>query len=207
MRQLKWMIPVTAALVMVWNTAHAQDVDEATKAHAAKLATETCSACHGGGGKGSNPTFPNLAAQQPAYLVKQLKAFRDHSRGEPAAHDFMWGMAKTLDDKTIDGLAVYFAAQAPAKGIAGDATLVARGKELFEKGIEARQVPACALCHGPDAAGQGEFPRLAGQHSDYVVKQLSLIQAALRAVPAMHGIVQTLTVPEMKALAAYLESK
>jgi len=207
MRKLKWIVPVTAALVMGWSAARAQEVDEATKAHAAKLATETCSACHGASGKGSNPTFPNLAGQQSAYLVKQLKAFRDHSRGEPAAHDFMWGMAKTLDDKTIDGLAAYFSAQAPAKGTAGDAALMARGRETYEKGIEARLVPACALCHGPDAAGQGEFPRLAGQHADYVFKQLSLIQAALRAVPAMHGIVQTLTVPEMKALGAYLESR
>lgn len=200
-----WVVPTLTVVALSIGAAHAQDSDDAKRA--TKLATETCSACHGAGGKGSNPTFPNLAAQQPAYLAKQLKAFRDHSRGEPAAHDFMWGMAKTLDDKTIDGLSNYFAAQPPAKGKTGDAALVAKGKELFEKGIEDRHVPACALCHGPEGAGQGEFPRLAGQHADYVVKQLNLIQAALRAVPAMHGIVQTLTVPEMKAVAAYLESK
>jgi len=93
------------------------------------------------------------------------------------------------------------------KGKSGDAAMVGKGKDLYEKGVEERHVPACALCHGPDGAGQGDFPRLAGQHSDYVFKQLNLIQSALRAVPAMHGIVQTLTQTEMKALAAYVESK
>jgi len=174
---------------------------------AEKLAVETCSACHGPNGRSVSPTFPNLAAQNKDYLVAQLKAFREHTRGEQAAHDFMYGMARALDDATIVALAEYFAAQKPAKGVPGDAALVARGKKLFEQGDQERNIVACAACHGPEALGSAVFPRLASQHEDYVVKQLVVIQNALRSVPAMHGIVQSLTPGEMAAVAAYVQSR
>ena len=186
-------------------TAHAAP-DEKARANARKLATETCSACHGAGGQSQNPTFPNLASQQPAYLIKQLHAFRDHTRGEQAAHDFMWGMAKSLDDETIEGLAAYYSELELKRNKSKDTALIARGRALFEQGVPDRQIPPCAACHGAEGRGQIDFPRLSGQHADYLVKQLELIQSALRKVPAMHGIVQTLTRQEMIELAVFLES-
>jgi cytochrome c553 len=62
-------------------------------------------------------------------------------------------------------------------------------------------------CHGADAAGVADFPRSAGQHAKYVVKQLTYIQSLLRAAPVMHGIVKDLAPAEIQAVAAYVQSK
>jgi cytochrome c553 len=68
-------------------------------------------------------------------------------------------------------------------------------------------VPACSTCHGPDAHGQQEFPRLAGQHEQYVLKQLASFQSNMRKVAVMHGVAQNLRVPEMESVAAFLQSQ
>ncbi len=182
------------------------DTESDAQQRAQKLAVETCSACHGAGGISTSPTFPILASQNRDYLVAQLTAFREHTRGEPAAHDFMFGMARSLDDATIHALAHFFSEQKPASGRPGDPALIARGKKIFSEGDSAHGVIACSLCHGPDAHGNGAIPRLAGQHADYVVKQLLVIQNALRSVPAMHGLVQSLKPQDMQAIAEYVRS-
>jgi cytochrome c553 len=84
-----------------------------------------CSSCHGMDGRSVSPTFPNLAGQPSQYLVTQLKAFRDHSRADPHAHTYMWGMAAQLTDPTIEGLAAFYSAQTPALGSPADPTATA----------------------------------------------------------------------------------
>ena len=64
----------------------------------------------------------------------------------------------------------------------------------------------CATCHGPRAQGMATFPRLAGQHAPYLLRQLLVIQSVLRVAPVMHGIVKDLTKDQMQAVVAYLES-
>jgi len=66
--------------------------------------------------------------------------------------------------------------------------------------------PACASCHGTQAQGNGPFPRLAGQHAPYLLKQLLVIQSVLRTAPVMHGVIKDLTGGQMQAVVAYLES-
>ena len=77
----------------------------------------------------------------------------------------------------------------------------------FDKGLPERGIPACQVCHGPDALGKADFPRLAGQHAKYIVKQLNYIQSLVRAAPVMHGTVKDLTPAEIVAVAAYVQSK
>jgi cytochrome c553 len=119
----------------------------------------------------------------------------------------MWGIAGGLDDSMIGGVAAYYAAQPPAAGRPGDPALIAKGKQLFDQGATDRGIPACATCHGADAKGVASFPRLAGQHAKYVVKQLQYIQTLVRSAPVMHGIIKDITPDEMLAVAAYVESK
>jgi cytochrome c553 len=150
--------------------------------------------------------FPNLSAQTVPYLQAQLRAFRDQSRADPDAQSYMWGMASQLNDATIDAISNYYAAQSASRPKAGIDKLVGRGKEIFEEGITSQGVPACATCHGPGARGNDIFPRLAGQHADYLVKQALVIQRDLRASPVMHNVIKNLSQDQMRAVASYLES-
>jgi cytochrome c553 len=170
-------------------------------------AVNLCSTCHGPRGISTSPEFPILAAQRRGYLESQLEAFRAKTREEKIAHDFMWGIAGDLDDHMIDSVARYYAAQPPAPGKPGEPTLIAKGKQLFEQGVPDRSIPACATCHGADAAGVADFPRLAGQHAKYITKQIEYIQSLVRKAPVMHGIVKDMTPAEMQAIALYVQSK
>ena len=76
----------------------------------------------------------------------------------------------------------------------------------LKKASRSQGVPACATCHGPQARGNDIFPRLAGQHADYLVKQALVIQRGLRASPIMHDVVKELSPDQMRAVATYLES-
>jgi len=174
---------------------------------AEEKAVNLCSTCHGPRGISTSPEFPILAAQRKGYLEAQIDAFRKKARAEKDAHDFMWGIAGNLDDAIIGGIAAYYASQPPARGRSDDPALVAKGKELFDKGLPERGIPACMACHGEDAAGIADFPRLAGQHAKYVGKQLNYIQTLVRAAPVMHGIVKDLTPAEIQAVAIYVQSK
>jgi cytochrome c553 len=189
---------------------HGADVtaDVATDAQKAALqkTIETCGTCHGVNGRSVSPTFPNLAAQQAPYIELQLKAFKDQSRADPDAQAYMWGMASQLSDTTISGLAKHFSQQPAAEGRSGNASLIAQGKTLYAEGVPARQIPPCATCHGAHAEGSGPFPRLAGQHAPYLLKQLLVIQSVLRTAPVMHGVIKDLSRDQMQAVVAYLQS-
>ena len=169
-------------------------------------AVETCSACHGLNGRSISPTFPNLAAQTAPYIELQLHAFKDQTRADPDAQAYMWGMASQLDDASISGLATYFSKQPPMEGRSGNAALIAQGRQLFTEGVPSRQIPPCASCHGAKAEGNGPFPRFAGQHAPYLLKQLLVIQSVLRTAPVMHGVIKDLNKDQMQAVVAYLES-
>lgn len=202
----RWSVTAAALGTLVLAAPGLADTLSDSAQRAQKLAVEVCSSCHGPGGVSISPTFPDLAGQNKDYLVAQLTAFREHRRGEQAAHDFMYGMARSLDDSTIHALAEFFSAEKPAPGHPGSPAIIAKGQAIYDKGDPSRGIVACSTCHGPEGKGSGPIPRLAGQHSDYVLKQLLVIQNALRSVPAMHGIVQSLKSDEMEAVAAYVQS-
>ena len=191
--------------------AHADDTpaaDPIATAHAERLAIGTCGTCHGVHGVSEQPKYPRLAAQNAGYLAAQLRAFRGQQRGDPDAIGYMWGMSAALEDSTIDALAAYYAAQpagAPLKS--ADAATVVRGRDIYEKGVESSGVPACSACHGVDAHGIADFPRLAGQHAQYVMKQLASFQNNMRNVAVMHGVASGLKRAEMEAVAAYLQGR
>ncbi|MFO1318456.1 MAG: c-type cytochrome [Burkholderiales bacterium] len=198
---------VTFFVAGVWNAEAQTAPDAASRDAARKLATTMCASCHGPEGAGSKPSVPRLAGQQKAYLAAQLKAFRRHNRSDPEGHDYMWGVAATLDDNVVDGLADYFATRPPMKGAAGDAALASKGQDLFERGDSGRDIAACAMCHGQQAEGQSVFPRLAGQYGQYLGRQMQMLRKRLRESQVMHGIVRDLTDDDILALSTYLQGK
>lgn len=192
--------------LMAGAAVRAADIDPQMKAAAQHVAVTTCATCHGPQGRSLSPKFPVLAGQHASYLIAQMKAFKAQTRGDPDALGYMWGMAAPLDDAMIEALAAYYAAQSPGPGRHGDAATIARGADIFSKGIAAEGIPPCISCHGANAAGTDDFPRLAGQHAQYLLKQLRSFQNNLRNVAVMHGVASELKTPEMSAVAAYLQS-
>jgi cytochrome c553 len=166
-----------------------------------------CSSCHGADGRSVSPTFPRLAGQQEEYLAVQLKAFRDHSRADPHAHTYMWGMAARLSDATIDGLAAFYAKQPPAPGAEGGQAEMAAGEKIFREGIAATEIPPCMACHGEKAEGAGVVPRVAGQHRSYLEGQLEAFSSNARANEIMHENSKNLTAEQISQVAAFLAAQ
>ncbi len=192
-----------ACLLLTGAVAEAAEGDGA----ALNLVRRECSTCHGAQGISTSPTFPNLAAQTAPYLEAQLKAFRDHSRADPHAQAFMWGMAAQLNDAAIKTIAVYFSKQPPARGEPADPAEVAAGRKIFEAGIDKQEVPACMSCHGDKAQGNEVFPRLAGQRRSYLEKQLEAFASNLRENDIMHQNATRLTARQISDVAAFLSSQ
>jgi len=118
----------------------------------------------------------------------------------------MWGMAATLTDPVIEGIAKYYSSQTPATPTPGDPSLVAAGDKIFHEGIPDRDIPVCANCHGEKAQGDSQFPRLASQHPGYVQEQLLNFQTLARNNEIMHENSLKLTPEEIRQVAAYVGS-
>lgn len=207
-RSYLWPVVLISVLTVTTATAADAIADLATRAQQAafKKTLLSCSACHGANGRSISPTFPNLAAQSEQYLELQLHAFKDQTRADPDAQAYMWGMASQLNDTLITALAQYFAGQPKTPGDSGKVALVSDGKRIYEQGIPESQVPPCASCHGVRAEGNGPFPRLAGQHAPYLLRQLLVIQSVLRTAPVMHGVIKDLSRAQMQAVVTYLQA-
>ena len=178
-----------------------------TDVAAITLAQQVCSSCHGVTGNSVSPAFPKLAGQQREYLVAQLAEFKSHSRSNPAGTQYMWGFSN-LSPGQVQGLADYFSSQAPTLGPAGNAALEAEGRRIFIDGIPDKGVAMCSACHGPKGEGNAAFPRLAGQHADYVAKQLVIFQRTDQRPlgAAMKQITHELSDHQIQALAVFLQS-
>lgn len=171
------------------------------------MVVDTCAQCHGDDGISPMAQFPNLAAQTKAYLAAEIKDFQDHTRADRDAKAYMWRMANSLHDDTVDKITEYFSALPPPKGSTSEnPAQVAAGKTIYEQGIKAENVPACNLCHGPKAAGMATFPRLAGQHAEYIVAQLQAFRDKTRNNAIMNPNVAQMTDKQMHDVAAYLAS-
>ena len=200
---MKIVLSTAVIVVLVLAESSAQG---ATNGAAEAIAMRVCAACHGSEGDSISPFFPRLGGQAAAYLERQLKTFRDKTRADPPAVAYMWGMASQLDDEIIGGLAAYYASQAARPNSVKPGASVALGKEIYERG--ANLVPACAGCHGAVAQGNATAPRLAGQHPEYLVKQLTFFKAKLRVGdPIMVAACAQMTAEQMQAVALYAASR
>jgi cytochrome c553 len=170
------------------------------------FAKQVCSACHGLDGNSISPEFPKLSAQQPAYITAQLENFKTHARTDRYAGEIMYGLSHPLTAKQEEEIGAYFSSQTPVN-LSKVQDPQGPGKNIFENGVPDRGVLACQTCHGPSAAGLGTFPRLAGQHREYIVKQLHVFRDTQgRPGTAMDVVVKTLTDQDIEQVATYLSS-
>ena len=164
--------------------------------------TAVCAACHAPDGNSVIPVNPKLAQQHPAYLVKQLQEFKSGKRANP----IMVGMATMLSDQDMLNVAFWLNSKTAKPGFAKDKELVALGERIYRGGIADRQIPACAGCHSPNGAGiPAQYPRLSGQHADYMVVQLTSFRDDVRKNSLqMTGVAAKLNDREIKAVADYI---
>ncbi len=160
-----------------------------------------CAACHAPDGNAIIAVNPKLAQQHPDYLVKQLQEFKSGHR----AHPIMQGMAATLSLDDMRNIAYWLSGNQADPGVASDKASVAMGERLYRGGIADIHVPACAGCHGPNGAGiPAQYPRLGGQHADYVVAQLTAFRDGIRQNSLiMTQVAARLNVREIRAVGDY----
>jgi cytochrome c553 len=130
-----------------------------------------CTWCHGVSGQGDS-IAPRLAGQRPRYIENQLMSFGDHTRDNPFSQQYMWGAVAALSTKDGRYLAAYFSTLPPKAANDGNSELAAAGRTIYEAGIPNSNVAACAACHGPNAEGIREIPRLGGLSHSYVKRRL-----------------------------------
>lgn len=164
-------------------------------------ATQVCGACHTFDGTRGSPANPILAGQHPEYLVKQLTEFKAGKRKNAV----MAGFAATLSEEDMRNVAAFYAGKTAKPGAAKGKDTIRLGERIWRGGIAERGVPACAGCHGPTGAGiPAQYPRLAGQHGDYLEAQMTAFRSGARANNAsMTAIAGKLSDLELKAVSDY----
>ncbi len=165
---------------------------------AAPAKAEVCTACHGPGGKSVQAQFPVLAGQTSRYLYLQLRDYQEGRR----THELMTPMVAGLSRDEMRELSDYFAGQKPLpQSFTPDPEKARLGKLKADETL-------CTMCHLGGFAGQNEIPRVAGQHFDYVVKQLSDFKARKRTNDAgsMTSVSNTLNAQDIENLGHYLAS-
>ncbi len=187
MRVLAFFVVFAAALAA---PAVAQD-DAATRQKA-----ETCAACHGPNGNSTNPNYPILAGQSWRYIYIQLKDFKEGRRTHPE----MTPKAVDLAREDMIALGNFFAAQTPApNGFKADSARVEAGRKVADAVL-------CPMCHQGSFVGQNEIPRVAGQHPQYIKKQLQDFKAKRRTNDAgnMTSVAGTLSDADIENLSQYI---
>jgi len=197
---------VSALLLSVGLSAVAHAADNtAGDAAAGKTKSAICAACHGADGNSVNPQWPNLAGQGYPYLVRQALAIK---AGRGRKSKLMAPLIAALGEQDIRDVAAYFASQKGSRGRA-DGRLAARGARLYRGGDATTGIPACMSCHGPAGGGNepAGFPRVAGQHAAYMVKQLRAFRSGARTTdPAkmMRSIAARLRDADIEAVAQFM---
>jgi len=194
-----------SSLLLAASAANANEAKAPSKPDLVKgqaISAQVCAACHTADGSRGSPANPILQGQHPKYLAKQLTEFKSGARNNAV----MKGMASTLSDEDIKNVAAFYASKTAKPGFAKNKELVTLGEKIYRGGIADRQIPACASCHSPSGAGlPAQYPRLAGQHSDYTEAQLNAFRAGTRAnnIP-MAGVAAKMNDREIKAVSDYI---
>jgi len=165
------------------------------------ISSQVCAACHTADGSRGSPANPILQGQHPEYLAKQLAEFKSGKRKNAV----MSGMAAPLSEDDMKNVAAFYGSKKPVAGAAKNKDTVALGEKIWRGGIADKQVPACAGCHSPNGAGiPAQYPRLGGQHVEYLEAQMNAFRAGERTNSVqMSAIAAKMSDKEIKAVTDY----
>jgi cytochrome c553 len=194
---------------------HAQNLERG------KEINGTCAGCHGDFGQGGKKgEYPRVAGQQVGHLMEQLRAFRARTRMNLPM--FPYTQERELSEADILDVSAYLASVVlPTKWpeFKPDDDALTR-LTAMEKVMILPRVPGnlengekiyqaeCALCHGPDGMGKRKFPRLVGQYSSYLKKQMDVYLTGERPhdEDGKRGVLNPLKEQDMQDILAYLTS-
>ena len=196
---------VTAAtLATVAFSASAQGLSGDAKAGQSKA--EMCIGCHGiPGYQNSFPEVhkvPQISGQSDKYIAAALTAYKKGDRKHPT----MRGIAGALSEQDMADLAAFYATEVSKTAPEAPRAASVAAAALIEKG-------ACASCHGANFSKpiDPSYPKLAGQHADYLYVALKAYTVEGNAVigrnnAIMAGIAKQYSHAEMREMAKYLAS-
>jgi len=216
------------ALLSLGLVAVTQGALAAGDAAAGATKAAVCGACHGADGNSLVGTFPKLAGLGERYLLKQMTDIQAWDLETDAAKKAntgravpeMTGLLAKMTKQDLADLAAHFSAQTTQlsgskkievqvnSGIKVDGLEL--GERTYRAGNPSSGVPACTGCHAPDGKGNipAGFPRLSGQHPEYVEKQLRAFRSGDRKNDGdqsiMRSVADKLSDAEIAALANYI---
>lgn len=214
-------------ILVIAESALAQTALAAGDATAGATKAAMCGACHGADGNSMVPNFPKLAGQNEKYLLKQMRDIQLWDKEtNPAKKGVtgravieMTGLLLPSTEQDLADIAAYYASQNAQ--LSGSQELevqtnsgikvngLALGAKVYRAGNLANGVPSCTGCHAPDGKGNAPagYPRVSGQHADYIEKQLINFRAGNRTNDAemtMRSIAEKLSDAEIKAVANFI---
>ncbi|MDH5517166.1 MAG: c-type cytochrome [Gammaproteobacteria bacterium] len=196
------------------NLAVAESVDELVSAMSQRLADMSllnesvikgglrirlCQYCHGKDGNSVRKDVPNLAEQNPVYLLTQFEFFRTDKRSNKVMNE----LAKGLSEEERINIALYYASQEvkvePDK-LNDNAVAYKRGSTIYSN--------VCINCHGKNGHGERTLPRIAGQKYDFLTKTLSAYKEnnAVRPDSAMLAIAAAMSEDDIRAISLFVAS-
>lgn len=163
-------------------------------AEAGRKASSFCGNCHGVDGNSILGEVPNLAGQNPAFLLEQIRKFGSGQR----RNEFMQKLIKLLSDDEKLNIALYYSRQPVKAQPPGDPALLSRGSEQFSKN--------CSRCHGDQGRGNEKIARIAGQQVPYLTLSLTRYRdrTGERIDPLMATNTAMLKDTDIRALAEYV---
>ncbi|MGH1471990.1 MAG: c-type cytochrome [Cellvibrionaceae bacterium] len=185
-------------------------------ATAGKAKTTACAACHGADGNSPAAIYPSIAGLGEKYLLKQLQDIQSEERAIPE----MTGQLNAMSDQDLQNIAAFYAGQNLA--LTGAKALTVKlnsgeetdglklGEALYRFGNVEVGVPSCTGCHSPTGQGNAPagYPRLGGQHADYIAKQLKAFRGGERVNDGeqmtMRAIASRLSDAEIASVSAYI---
>jgi cytochrome c553 len=174
-------------------------------ARAETAAVRNCTWCHGPAAQGYNPA-PRLAGQRLQYIESQIRGFQGHVRDNPDSRQYMWAAAEHVSPQRAHDLAMYFSTLPARAANDGLRELTATGRTIYRDGIPEANIVACIACHGPNAEGAGDIPRLGGLAYTYLKRQLKQWGEGYNAAARhpMPRVASRLSSEQIQALASYL---
>jgi cytochrome c553 len=172
-----------------------------TMAKSGKKVAAFCANCHGDGGNSVDASTPNLAGQNPYYLLQQLREFSGMAGGTVRkTSEFKRRLVKAMTADEKIGMVIYYAGQEVTYKPASDAALSKRGEALYAK--------KCVECHDKDGRGEREYSRVAGQQTGYLTQALKGYRdgSGPRINRPMAAEIKGLSDPDIAAIVAYVSA-